>query len=194
MSHSIRQAKSFPLDGTGQAKVLPIADRNKVVQKQQQQQQQHKAQPAELGACMEAVTLPWGPGRASVTSPGTPDSVKKMTGIWVCTRAGPPGGAPTSLGTALLRTTCKHIRGQPCCKFSCQALLPSCLCTALGADNSCSVVQCSAMQCSAVLGRTALGWARQGRAGLCCAMPSAKASAIMFLPMQTSLPQLNTRK
>ena len=42
---------------------------------------------------------------SSPTSPGMPFAVKKTTGIWVRTRAGPPGGGPTSRGTALLRTT-----------------------------------------------------------------------------------------
>lgn len=34
-----------------------------------------------------------------------PFAVKNTTGIWVRTRPGPPGGGPTSRGTALLRTT-----------------------------------------------------------------------------------------
>lgn len=40
-----------------------------------------RCQPAWPGACMAAVTVPSGLGRASVTSPGTPDWVKNTTGI-----------------------------------------------------------------------------------------------------------------
>lgn len=54
----------------------------------------------------------------SAASPGTPAWVKKTTGICVCTNAGPPGGGPTSLGTALLLTTCiMDVSNMACCKL-----------------------------------------------------------------------------
>ena len=72
-----------------------------------QQSSGQVASPGSLRALMQAARAPCALSMPSVTSPGTPEEVKKTTGVH-CHTSDPGGGPFTSRGTARRRTTCKE--------------------------------------------------------------------------------------